>query len=466
MHFRRLAHGPKGWVILALVAVGAASSMAPAQVPSANSIQELRQRLMSGAGTAVVHVSNLHGTTRVLVHPVDNFVANGAVQGRPLVGLLRGADEVIKAGQTVRILEVEATQGKRNDVLRVTVSTPGNAVAPVAFLLAPGAAQSMTEAQMEALVFPVLTPVGASPTASWSESATRGRGTQPPAPPGWVVRRTPAGTEALLRGTTEGAGHTAPAILVLGCPAVALSRDRPALMPYVELRVPKASVSFDTAIVGEKDGDDNGYVHLQISTSPELKVDLATWTSIPESGNVAPLGLDLRSREIEQVADASAEPLRVAVLPEAGKPEGGVNADFSLPGDITSEQAAMAPCIQKMKAAEEALHASRAVECPEVPSQVLINADVWRASSGKPLPVNPERDQGVGWTLPTVTKAHPVVAKSILVCSYGPPDQKAEATKRSTTVKTLPIPPGAGLCEAWIRTTEIRSEAYCTGMPR
>lgn len=172
--------------------------------------------------------------------------------------------------------------------------------------------------------------------------------------PAGIVCRTPAGTEAVLRGTADNAGRTAPALLVLGCPTVAISPMRPAQMPFAELRVPKSSVPFDVLFVTEKDGNDNGYVHLQVNTSPEIKADLAAWTLIPESGDVAPLGLDLNNKAWGQITSASGAPLRV-------EPETGVSAHFTLPADPSPAQSAMEPCLQKAKAAEAALHASRSL---------------------------------------------------------------------------------------------------------
>ncbi len=459
MHSARLSKHLYLCLLLLCIAASTPKPAALAQDASGTGVEQLRQRLMSGSAAAVVHVSNLHGTTRALVRPVDNVVVEGVVQSRPIAGLFRGADEIVPAGEVVRILGVEAVTGKKNDLLRVTIATPGNAVAPVAFPLPPNAAQTMTAAQLEALVLPVLTPANTVAGTPATRSASRVHEAPAAAPPGWVVRRTPAGAEALLRGTAENAGRTAPAVLVLGCPTVALSPERTALTSYVELRVPKSSVPFDVLFVGEKDGDDNGYVHVQVNTSAEIKADLASWTLIPETGNVAPLGLDLNSKELEQLTNASAVPLRVAVLP-TDKPETGVTAHFALPPDPSPAQTVMAPCVDKAKAAQAALHASRAIECPEIPDLVLLNADVRRAATGKPLPVDPDRDQGVGWTLPKATRSHPAVEKTVLVCSYGPPDQKPDMRK-STKTETLPIPPGASLCESWITTTESRSNAYC-----
>lgn len=436
-----------------------------AQEATGSAVEQLRQRFMGGAATAIIHVSNLHGTTRAVVRPVDNLVVGGAVQSRPFAGLLRGADEIIPAGQTVRVLGVETVAGKRNDLLRITVVTSGNAVAPVAFVLPSDGARTMTEAQLEALVVPILTPANAGPGAPGAQ-AGRGapgtgaaRGTAPAPPVGWVVRRTPAGVEAVLRGTAQTMGHTNPALLVLGCPTIAIAQDRPAMVPFAELRVPKSSVTFDLNFVGEKDGDDNGYVHVQASKGPEIRADLATWTTVPDTGNVAPLGLDLRGAEMEQIMHAPPGPLQVTITP-TDPPQAGISAHFTAPDDASSAQAAMASCMEAARTAEAADRAQKLVACPVVPDLVLTNTDVRRAATGKPLPVDPDRDQGVGWTLPKATKAHPVVAKTVLVCSYGAAGQKSE-TSKPIKVETLPIPPEARFCESWMRVAENRSEAYC-----
>ena len=448
------------WFMLSLLAgslLPALNSLA--QGVGASPLEQLRQRLMSGPAITVLHLSNLHGSTRTLVRPVDNLVVDGVVRDRPMAGLLRGGDEIIPAGQLVRVTDVERAPGKKNDVLRVTVSTPGNAVALVAFVLPPQSLSSVTEAQMEALVFPALTPAaahGASLPATGRVPVA-----EPSGPPSWTVRRTNIGTEALLRGTAEAGGHTSPALLVLSCPVTAVSPERPALSPLVELRLPKSSVAFDVAFVGDKDGDDNGYIHVQIGTSPEIHADLATWTVVPDTGNVAPLGLDLRAAELERLTQASASPLQIAVRPNEG-PAKAVTARFTLPADPSPAQTAINACLQHESAAEAAVHASHSVECPQDANLSLISADVKRVGTGKSLPVDPDRDQGLGWTLPKATKAHPVPAKATLACSYGPLGQDVTTSRKATKTLTFPIPPGSDSCESWIETNESRSRAYCT----
>ncbi len=440
-------------LVASLVLVVTSQAQNDAKAP----VEQLRQRLTSGSATAVVHLSNLHGSTQALVRPVDNLVVNGVVRERPVIGLLRGADEIIPAGQRVQITAVEGAPGKRNDTLRVTVSTPGNAVALIAFVLPAEALQGMTEPQLEKLVFPALTPIEVGSAAT--PASTQRSPARTPSPASWVLRKTATGSEALLHGSADAAGNTIPALLVIGCPTTAIAYDRPALTPMVELRVPKNSVSFDISFVGEKDGDDNGYVHFQVGTSPEIHADLATWTLVPDSGTVATLGLDLHAGELEQLLLASASSLRISVIPP-DSPATALKAQFTLPSDSLPASAAIGACLQHAKAAEAAVRASHPVECPRYTDVVLISADIRRAATGKSLPVDPDRDQGVGWMLPRSTKSHPAATKVQLVCSYGQPDQKTPPS-RITKVENFPVPSGATYCESWIETTESRSRAYC-----
>ena len=429
---------------------------------SPDAVDALRQRWTAGSGTAVVHVSNLHGTTRPMGHPIDNLVVGGVVQPRPFVGMLRGADQLVQAGQRVRVVSLEAVEGRKNDLLRFTVVTPGNAVTPIAFVVPAGGLRTMSRQQMEGLVLPVLTPVDA-PAGTPADLAQRAGPVAAreaaPAASTWVIRQTRAGAEALLRGTAEGNHRTSPALLVLGCHTYTDQAGHPAKKPSFELRVQKSVFAMDVQDVGEKDGDDNGEGHVQIGTSPEMQVDLADWTVVPDTGGVAPLDLDLTLSELNQVLTTSDSPLRLGVYP-LGQPEAGVQARFTLPAEGTPVQAALASCIESAKTTEAALHASRAVECPAVPDLVLLKGDVRRVATGKPLPTDPEHDQGIGWNLPKPTKARPIAPKVQLVCSYGHPGPHPE-TQVNESVVRLPIPSSASYCKFFSRTVQSRSSAYC-----
>ncbi len=60
-----------------------------------------------------------------------------------------------------------------------------------------------------------------------------------------TVRGFEADKAAPRSGNADRPPVSVPALLVLGCPTIAASPDKPALTPLVSLRVPKSSVSFD-----------------------------------------------------------------------------------------------------------------------------------------------------------------------------------------------------------------------------
>jgi|GEM_PF-3675511 len=122
-----------------------------------------------------------------LPHP-EVRVVNGVVQKR-MLNLKLDTDEVISQNGTVRVTRVESEADKKNDYLRVTVSTNDGATAKIAFVEPIGGLAAMDEAALEQLVAPVLglETVGASQDSNSASSSAIQAAVQPmaaiPQPP-------------------------------------------------------------------------------------------------------------------------------------------------------------------------------------------------------------------------------------------------------------------------------------------
>ena len=104
------------------------------------------------------------------------------------------------------------------------------------------------------------------------------------------------------------------------------------------------------------------------------------------------------------------------------------------------------------------------------PLQPLVQGVVEYAASKKQFPVEPDRDQGVGWLIPKPTRAHPTPPKLILSCGYAPPipvpvSANAPGSPRKPTENfdlAIPASAAGSECETCIRNAESRSESYCS----
>ncbi len=463
---------PKHLALLLISALSVSAQTAP-DTP----VQQLRAALL-GKSPITVAAPGLHAATKVLVHPIDNRVLNGVVQTRALMGVLRGSDDhLLRPGEPVRILAVETASDPKNDILRLTIANAAGAQAPVAFLLPAGTLASMSEAQLEQTVTPILTlpssqAHSASPAGAVAPNARR-------APVGWLIQQSPVGQEARITGQAEVGGKHIPAALVLSCTTKETKEEAwfsplPAGSYLVQLRIRRPDLTYDISSLYEKDGDDNAFMHVQLGSSPELITDLSIYSSAPANARVASLVPGMDASELNQILKTPGSPLRIALASPDIPAASSITATFDLPADATPAQTAIDPCIQHAEAAAAALRDSRPVSCPARPGLVLVDGTVRNATTRKVLPVEPERDQGVGWLLPKPTKAHPIPPKLILQCDYAPPSSAplsantGGAVRKATESLNLPIPAAAAgdECETWIHVTESRSESYCAKPPR
>ncbi len=213
---------------------------------------------------------------------------------------------------------------------------------------------------------------------------------------------------------------------------------------------------------------------VQLGSSPELITDLSIYSSAPANARVASLVPGMDASELNRILKTPGSPLRIALASPDIPAASSITATFDLPADATPAQTAIDPCIQHAEAAAAALRDSRPVSCPARPGLVLVDGTVRNATTRKVLPVEPERDQGVGWLLPKPTKAHPIPPKLILQCDYAPPSSAplsantGGAVRKATESLNLPIPAAAAgdEFETWIHVTESRSESYCAKPPR
>ena len=123
----------------------------------ADPVAALRQQLTSDNGAATVQVDGIRAATKVLVRPIDNRIAKGALQSRGALDVLRNpSDIVLHHGDAVRVTKVETAADSKGDILRISVVTGNNAVALLAFIVPKDSLGSMSEAQLKQLITPVL----------------------------------------------------------------------------------------------------------------------------------------------------------------------------------------------------------------------------------------------------------------------------------------------------------------------
>ncbi len=135
-------------------------------------------------------------------------------------------------------------------------------------------------------------------------------------------------------------------------------------------------------------------------------------------------------------------------------------ARFQLPADAASLQSIMEPCFMAIEDHERRARALDLVSCPALPGKALRKADVLVGSPGKSLPWA-EDSESPNWTLPKITKTHPIVPKLALACYYGPAGYVKDS-KEVLYRRLIPVPPDAIYCSYTPDATENRSHAECS----
>ncbi len=435
-------------------------------------VQQLRAKL--AADRVTVAVAGLHAATKVLVRPIDNRVIDGAVQTRAIAGMFRGADDrLLQPGELVRVMTVDAASDSKNDILRLTVVSGSGAQAPVAFVLPRGALASMTEAQLEATVAPVLAFARQLPSGEDTTRAAQAAApvTPPPVLAEWQVHKEATGQNASVPVVAEAAGKRIPAMLTFTCTAQQITTSSGVNLDagtlVLQLRVARVNLQALVNETGDKDGDDNGFVHLKLGSAPELVTNLSRYSVAHENGGPVALVPELRTGELRQIVHASGTTLQFDL--ESGDVQTTVHAKADLPRDAGPLEAVVDSCLEQADARDAALKAQHPVACPDRAGLVLVDGTVRYALSKKELPIDPDRDQCTGWNLPKATRAHPVPPKLILSCGYAAPASPGAAANAGMQVYkametlVLEIPPSlaGGGCETWIRTAPSRSVSFC-----
>lgn len=426
---------------------------------AASAVDGLRARLMEHNGQAVMKVGEVHAATKVLLHPIDNRVVNGSVQQRNVAGFFRGSDDqVIPVGQTVRVVKVESSSDGKNDVIRVTVATPGNALAPIAFVLPSGSLAGMTESQLEQTVSAVVSPIAAA--ASGTQTVRTPVARPAAGPPGWRFVRTQTGTEALLQGEVEANGTKEVALLAFGCPTLtSVVTGVNAGQLVAELRVRKSMLTFGYGNLVMEGGSDNDVGRSQLGAEPEIHIDLAA-DQVGEAA-IAPLSLRYEEPDLRHVVDTPGLPLTLKAH-EVNATTDAFVAHFQLPPNSSAVQRLMQPCFAQAEAsaaqAEQGKKLNVVLACPDVEGKALRSGKVLVGAAGKELEMDPD-SEGTSWALPkaTKTRARP---KLVLACFYGAPGYGSDL-KETLEKKTFSIPATAAYCSRGHRTTGNIEEVRC-----
>ena len=291
----------------------------------------------------------------------------------------------------------------------------------------------------------------AQPTGGAVQAAAAvSRPPAPPAVPTWRMlpqdRSNPQSEEhaAALTGMVESEGKRGPAGLTLTCSTT----DQASSRLEVTLRVMSDMIGFMSKPgYGEFSCEGDG-----ASGSPTVYTDIGQ-ESLPARNacfdgqapqSVAPVDLGLTYEEdvVQKIVSASGSMLQVHFRAQPGGPDDLV-AKFPLPPQNAAVQQMVAPCIANLKAEHKKEQDSVVVACPVIDGQTLSGVDVLTGPAMKKLAVDPENDIGQAWSLPKVTRAHPVRPKLALACSY-----KGDASSTVRKKILLPIPAAATFCEA------------------
>ena len=200
----------------------------------------------------------------------------------------------------------------------------------------------------------------------------------------------------------ESAGRRIPATLTFTCTSKQITTSSGVNLEagtlVLQLRVAWVNLQALVNETSDKDGDDNGFVHLKLGTAPELVTNLSPSSVAHENGAPVALVPELSTGELRQIVQASGTTFQFDL--ESADAQTTVHAKADLPQDAGPLEAVVNSCLQQGDVRDAALQAQHPVIYPEKVGLVLVDGTVRYALSKKELPSDPDRDQGTGWVLP------------------------------------------------------------------
>jgi hypothetical protein len=368
-------------------------------------------------------------------------IVNGVAQKR-LLNLKLDTDEVIPQNSTVRVTKVVGEADKKSDYLRVTVRSDDGATATVAFVKPLGGLAAMDEAALEQLIAPAFGLLDAGGGAPLPADQKMAEIPPPPPPPnggttgaaspsGWRIQTGQGGqVSAAVAGTMMGAGRPGPAVLSLSCSTV-------------EVRIRRNQAPKLDAFSCDSDATDpqvHKDLHFSVGgRSPELG-SVCIWID-PEAtapAAVTTMTIDLGATGTGRLVASPGAPLSM-IFDIGSTAEQKLTAQFQLPQD-----ASPISFLSQCKRSEPTV--PPVTSCPDIPGKGLRKAEVVTAA-GKPFKGSPG-DFGVfEWTIPPVTKAHPVRPKLSLACYYGVGEKQVDP-EEPLEKKLIPMSERAATCDA------------------